>query len=171
MRVTEEQCVQLEKTISNAVLYVEQWTRKELLAIAIDSGSLPLCIPAGNSGYLIGKFKIKQKNDTWLAQNIFNAEKMFFASRSVAVIYALCDHQGYYKLADEILKYNTKVINIIDDLLMYNHYKKSAKRNKDIWRVDHYTIMEDSAKYKLDDAKYQLEKRLHLAKYFKIRWE
>lgn len=171
MCVTTEQCVQMENTINNAVAYVEQWTRKELLSMAIDSSNLPLCIPAGNSCYLIGKFKIKQKNDVWVAQNIFNADKVFFTSRLVAVIYALCDHQGHCKLAEEILKYNIKIINVINDLLMFNHYKKSARRNKDSWRIDYYTIMEDSAKYKLDDAKYQLEKRLHLAKYFKIQWE
>jgi hypothetical protein len=170
MRVTKEQCVQIEKTIDSTVSYIELWTRKELLAMAMDS-NLPLCIPAGKSGYLIGKYKIKKKNDFWIAQNIFNTNMLCFSSRSVAVIYALCDHQGYCKLAEEILRYSTKTINISEDILIYNYYKNSAKRNKDAWRVDHYTIMEDSAKYKLNDAKHQLEKRLHLAKYFKIQWE
>jgi hypothetical protein len=167
--ITNTQTACVEDTVNKAVWYVDQWTKKELLAMVANKSTSPLCIPVGKSGYLIGKYKIKPVNNFWVAQDIFNNTKHVFSSKIVAVIYTLCDHQGHHKIANEILTYDTEIIKILEDLTIYTHLKKSAKVKHDTWRVDHYSIMETSAMFKLEDVKKQLEKSLHLAKYFKIQ--
>ena len=169
MHVTNDQTACVEDTVNKAVWYVNNWTKKELLSIMTNKSISPLCIPAGKSGYLVGKFKVKPINDFWVAQDMFNDSKNFFTSKTVAIIYALCDYQGYSKLANEILKYNAELIKILEDLAIYSRLKKSAKLKGDTWRFDHYSIMETSATFKFEDVKRQLEKSLHIAKYFKIQ--
>ena len=46
--------------------------------------------------------------------------------------------------------------------------KDRARRKKDHWRFDHFDIMQCAAEFELEDARNQLEKTIHLAKYFKI---
>lgn len=161
--------IYIEKTVNEAVSYVNYWTRKELLSILLDeTTTTPLCIKINKLEYMIGKFLVKCVNNFWSVQSIFSKTENIFSNRTVAVIYALCECKKYHKLAQEILKHDTDIIRISEELTLYMHLGKSAKIKHDSWRVDHYSIMESSVRYKLEDAKRHLEKSLHLAKYFKI---
>lgn len=166
--VNDEKYLHVEKTINKTVLYIKQWTRNELLELLENENSTPLCVKINNSKFLIGKFLIKQSGIFWTVQELFTNKKHIFSSRTVAVIYSLCECKHYSKLALEILRHNTNIINLSEDLILYRHLKNTAKNKHDTWKIDHYTIMESSIRYKLKDAKIHLEKSLHLAKYFKI---
>ena len=167
--ITTEHYNAIEKTVNDAVTYIDHWARKELLALASSDVDSPLCIPISKTDYLVGKFTVKQIKDLWTVTNVNNNTEIVFSSKAAAVIYSLCEHKEQHKLAKEILKYNTDIIKLSDDLLIYLHHKKSAKIKHDTWRIDHFYIMEHSARYKLQDARNQLEKILRLAKYFKIQ--
>jgi len=111
---------------------------------------------------------ITRTNDYWSVQGIFSNTHYVFSSRTVAVIYALCECKKYSKLALEILKHDTNIIKLSEELTFYTHRIHAAKIKRDSWKIDHYSIMESSVKYKLKDAITHLEKSLNLAKYFKI---
>ena len=168
-QITNDQYAYIEKTVNETVAYVDQWAQQELLALANANTKTPLCIPMGKTGFLIGKFAVKQIDVNWLLVDTSNNIENIFSSRSSAVIYSLLEYKGQHKFAKEILKYNTDIIKISEDLTTYMYRKNSAKLKHDTWRFDYFYIMENSARYKLEDAKNQLEKSLHLAKYFKIR--
>lgn len=169
--ITKKQVAQIDATINSTVAYIEKWTKKEFLSMVTQTSLTPICVLVSDSEYLISKFKIKLINGTWVACHLFNSNRYIFSSRSIAVIYVICEHRGYYKLAEEILRHNTSMLNIIEDLKIYSYRKNAAAQKNDSWQFAHYAIMEDSAKYKLEDTKKLLEKSLNLAKYFKIQWE
>jgi hypothetical protein len=166
--ISNEHYMHIEQTIDNTVLYIKQWTRTELLSLLSTSTDL-LCIKLNKSTYLIGKFLITQiDNNYWSVQGVSSNDYYIFSSRSIAVIYALCECKRYSKLALEILKHDTNIIKLSEELVFYTYQRNTAKSKHDNWKIDHYGIMESSVTYKLEDAKMQLKKSLHLAKYFKI---
>jgi hypothetical protein len=94
----------------------------------------------------------------------------FFTSQSSAVAYALCNQTGRVRMADEILAKDAKLVELQIKLANYQYNLSFARKKKDYWRVDLFSILTENVIMQLEDAKNQLQKTLNLTKYFKI-WE
>lgn len=161
----------VEENVNQTVNYVKKWKRNELLKIAFNSyNQTPICVQIAKDAYLIGRFGVKRFNDTWQATYISEEKDYYFSKRSSAVLFALCAQTGRYKIANEILLYDSDVLRIKEQLEIYNYKLLLAKQKKDSWRLDYFSILSSRAFYRLQDAKNQLEKTTSLAKYIKI-WE
>jgi hypothetical protein len=168
-QITSTQIAQAEQGVVQAIKYINDWKRRELLSLATTpSKDIPICIPIKKDAYLIGRLGLKRRGDKWVViDSVDNAEYLFI-KRSTAIIYSLCTQTSRQKLACKILQHESSVIKITDDVETFKFRKETARLKRDYWRVDHFDIMENCATYKLEAAKHQLEKSLQLAKYFKI---
>lgn len=161
----------VEENINHTVDYVKKWKRHELIKMAFNTyKQTPVCVQVSRDAYLIGRFGIRRTNNVWQATYIPEEKDYNFSKRTTAVLFALCNQTGRFKLANEILLYDSQVLMIKEQLEMYNHKLLLAKEKKDSWRLDYFSILSSRAFYRLQDAKNQLEKTTSLAKYIKI-WE
>lgn len=167
-----EQVEQLEHSIKQAVQYINDWQRKELLSIAINKqpGSLPVCVPIKKDAYLVGSFGLKRTGRLWEVTSPSNDKVLHFSRRLSGLVYLLCLQTNYGKLAREILQHDNKVVQLLENIELFKHGLEKSRRKQDWWRYDHFTNLLSNAEFRLEDAKNQLEKSIVLAKYFKI-WD
>lgn len=164
----------VNQAINAAVNYVKSWKRNELITLASNppKNTLPVCIPVKRDAYVIGRHGLKKDNGLWTLHTQDYNESHEFVYRSSAVVYSICSQTGRKKLAQEILNSNQEILRLQRRLQEFQYLfdKARRKKDKDYWRLDHYTIMMESAEFAVIDAKNELEKSINLAKYFKI-WE
>lgn len=167
--ITPEHVAQAQQGIEQAIKYINDWKRRELLTmVTTPSKEIPVCVPIKKDTYLIGRMGLKRNGTKWTVIDSIDSAEYQFTKRSTATIYSLCNQTGRMKLAQKILQNESAVIKIAEDVETFKFRKETALRKQDYWRFDHFYIMENSAAYKLEAAKNQLEKSLQLAKYFKI---
>jgi len=161
----------VEQNVNQTVNYINDWKRKELVHLALyKSNKTPVCIPISKNSYLIGKFGMRKTESTWILTNLVEEKNYEFSKRSSAVLYAICYQVGRYKLANEIMLYDSDVLRLRDQSEILKYKLENAIAKKDHWRIDYFNILSTRASFRLQDAKNQLEKTTNLAKYFKI-WE
>lgn len=163
---------QLHQGVEAAVDYIQQWQRDRLLDLALKSkpGQTPICVPINKDNFLIGSHALTRRNRNWLVIHAFDQREILFSSRTSALIYLLCLQKRYGKLADDILRQDSLVLKFSSEVDFFSHNLSRARNRKNWDRVDHLVNLQSNAKFKLLDAKKQLEKSIVLAKYFKI-WE
>lgn len=170
-KATPEHMAQVKQGIEKAVKYINDWKQRELHSMAMNQRTaIPICVPISKTAYLVGRFGVKKHGNVWQVKDSRDMSEYLFGQRSTAIAYALCTQTGHIKLARELLQHDASVARLTEQLTTYVHKRTGAQRKKDYWRVDHFDIMTSTAEFQLEDAKNQLEKTLHLAKYFKI-WD
>lgn len=167
--VLPEQIANIKQQVDKAVQYVDNWKLREIQRMATSQkGPIPICVPIGKTAYIVGLYGVKKDGLIWTTIDSRDNSIHNFSRRASAIVYTLCDQTGHRRLAKDILQHDTDVIKITEELETLTYKKSRALTKKDYWRLDHFHIMSSSAEFRLDDAKHQLEKSMHLAKYFKI---
>lgn len=171
-KVQPEQIQQLSQSIDQAVQYVSDWQRKELInmSMAQTADSLPICIPVGRDRYVVGSYGLQRQAALWQVTKADQIEPVYFSTRSTALLYLLCVQTRHKNLAKEIQQYDTAIIKLREDYDLYTNRLQKARKKKDYWRVDHLVNRSSDIECKLNEAKNQLRKSIDLAKYFKI-WD
>lgn len=171
-KIKPTQVRQLKQGIDQTVQYVNDWQRRELLAMALTkkAQTLPVCIPFDNNTYIVGQYGLERDNDLWLVTSSQDQQQTYFSTKLTALIYLICLQTGRHDLADTINKQDNSMINLAQELSSYKRGQKQAERKKDWWRFDYFNNLASNTEIKLSEAKNQLEKTIVLAKYFKI-WE
>lgn len=166
------QLAQVKQGVVNAVQYITQWQKHELISLSMSQkpGALPVCIPVAKDTYVVGKYGLKRVGKFWQVSSTHSEHKLHFSKRSTALIYLLCIQTKYPKLASEILQQESSIIKLLEELEHYSYSLEKSKRKRDWWRVDHFTNLTSNVEFKLLEARNQLEKSIDLAKYFKI-WD
>ena len=170
-KATPEHLAQVRQGIEKAVNYINDWKKRELHSMAMNQRTaIPICVPISKTAYLVGRFGVKKIGSVWQVTDSRDMKELLFGQRSTAVAYTLCTQTGHIKLARQLMEHDAAVARLTEQLTAYSHKRICAQRKKDYWRMDHFDIMSATAEFQLEDAKNQLEKTLHLAKYFKI-WD
>lgn len=166
----KQQLAEVTQAVNNAASYVKNWKLKELVNMAESKNSVPTCIPIGRNGLLIGKLVIKPATapGEWELIEYNRDYSRFFTSQSSAVAFALCKQTGRIRMADDILAKDAKLVALEIKLANYQYNLTLARKKKDYWRVDLFSILTENLVMQLEDAKNQLQKTLNLTKYFKL---
>ena len=170
IKATPEQIVQIKKGVGQALEYVNKWKRQELgrLIMRPQLGSIPVCVPVKKDTYLVGKYGLTRQGDLWQVTDILNENSAYFSQRTSALVYSICSQTKHFQLGKEVLKQDSKVLHLMQELVQINYNLKNARGKKDWWRVDHYYNLCSEIEHQLKEAKLQLEKTISLAKYFKV---
>ena len=168
-KASPEHMAQVKFGIQQAVDYVNDWKQRELHSMAMNQKTqIPICVPISKTAYLVGRFGVKKIGTMWQAKDSRSLLEYNFSRRTTAIVYTLCEQTGHAKLARDLLHHDTNVVKLTEQLELCVIKKDRARRKKDMWRFDHFDIMHCAAEFELEDARNQLEKTIHLAKYFKI---
>jgi hypothetical protein len=167
-----EQVEQIEKRIDQAVQYIGDWQRRELISIALNKQpkSLPICIPIKKDTFVVGQYGLKRTGKLWEVTSSTSEKILYFSRRLTGLVYLLCLQTNHFKLAKEILQYDNKILLLTEEVEIFRHSIERARRKKDWWRYDLFINLVTHVEFQLEDTKNQLEKSIVLAKYFKI-WD
>lgn len=160
----------IENLVKRAVDYLRQWTGHELETIITQSlkDSRPIIAEIGKQVYLVGHYCIRQVDNKWwqVIYRYSDNDGHYFANRTAAVCYAVCQQTGKLVLADRILKLDQDVGRFLikTDFFKARFYQAQQKNN--LAKVDLFKNRYFEAKIRLTEAQHQLEKSLKSAKYF-----
>lgn len=170
-RFPQEKIEEIKQGIDQAVDYIKEWKRTQLLSLAGKSSTkIPVCIPVKKNTYIMGRHGLTKRGQFWEVYDSSDESTKIFSCRPSAVVYSLSTQTKRYKLAKEVAERDERIINIRSRIDLFRARKESARKKQDYWRYDYFDILCNSEEYHLEDAKNQLGKSLNLAKYFKI-WE
>lgn len=167
-RADPKQVEQINQKIDHAVARVQDWKRKEFARLVENpQGPIPVCYTLTKERMIVGSHGIKKDGAFWHVFDARHGKEFIFSHRSNAVAFSFCSQKGQMSLASDILKFDTKLIKLQDDLSKFQRMMKFAVSKKDYWKYDFYDSMCLNTRYRLEDTKNQLTKSLNLAKYFK----
>lgn len=146
--------------------YIARWTQRELKHI-VKTNRLPICWPLPGGGYLIGRDRIVPENGYWRRLDSGLSVKQLFEERQSAIFYSLCRHIGENQLADDIVKYDSEVRVLRNDVAHYHSSLERSIRQKDCFRINVWAARYDDAKIHLSEAERLLKKSVTKAKYSK----
>lgn len=155
----------LKAVVDRAVSMVGSWTRHELINI-VNNTKLnkhdPIIVPIGKNGYIVGNYAIKKIQNHYKMMYRYNDKELEFNSLSNAVNYSICQHRKQNQTANEILKLDTQIGNL---LIEEQLYQNKIKRVKDMFKKDYYSNRLTQVRSNLNLAKHRLEKTTNQAKY------
>jgi hypothetical protein len=146
--------------------YIARWTQRELRHIA-NNNRLPICWPLPGGGYMIGRDRIVPENGYWRRLDSGSSPKQLFEERQSAIFYCLCRHMGENQIADDIVKYDSEVRVLRNDVAHYNSSLERGIRQKDCFRINVWAARYDDARLHLAEAERLLKKSVAKAKYSK----
>ena len=158
----------LKVAINATAAYINQWTEHEVNSLSIKN-NMPYIYPIDKMGYIIGHFRILNRNNLWhvmIADRTIN----IFTEKLSAVFYVLCEVTKRFKLSSTILLADQEVTRLRNDLVHYEASVKRAKVNKDYTSYDIWLARLADANLRLRAAHEELRKSLNTAKYIKY-WE
>lgn len=141
--------------------YVRHWTREQAQSIAKQE----LVIIPANWGYQVGKYSVREHNQTWLVKNVFNEPVNCFTSKRSAITWCILEQSQLFKTSDRLLAQDIKLSKLIQDSANYNYTKQISKKKRDLFSVDVLDARLAETAVLLESAKNELEKTLNSAKY------
>lgn len=149
--------------------YLKAWTDRELRYLAINK-NLPVCLPIGNHGFLIGRFKLEKIQDNcWRVLDVNNHIVNDFTSKISAASYAFAEHLNYLVLAKNLLKADVAVSKLEIDQHHYQHTIKASLKKQDYFRADLAKLRYLDCSIQLQTARIELQKTINTAKYLKVQ--
>lgn len=161
----------VKTAVESTVKYVKDWKRNQLWEIVkfpvLDN--IPVYLPVQNDAFIIGFHQVRRCEDNlWELYDRKYENTYFFRSKLTAIIFSLCLHKGKDSLANSIIADEELIIRLNNK---QKHIAQLLKRNKnDAWKDEFYKIKQQTLAYKVQDARFRLEKSLTEAKYLKI-WD
>lgn len=160
---------QIEQAADLTTRYLKEWTDRELQNLVINE-KLPVCLPIGNRGFLIGRYKMLQINkDCWRVIDNNDEHLHDFGRKLSAVFYCLTTQLNKLNLAREILVADTKVSKLEVDQDYYTHSLRINLKKQDYFRADLAEMRYMQTKQQLSFAIEELEKTINIAKYLKVQ--
>jgi hypothetical protein len=160
---------QIEQAAEATTQFLKAWTDRELQDLVLNQ-KLPVCLPIGNHGLLVGRYKMMpQGKDCWRVLDN-NGEKVHDFSRKLsAVFYCLTTQINKLNLAREILTADTTVGRLELDQDYYTHTLKTSLKKQDYFKADLAKLRYIQAEHELKFAIRELEKTINTAKYLKVQ--
>ena len=149
--------------------YVKYWTETELQRLTVDE-NLPVCLPLGNRGFLIGPFKVLSVGKhCWRVLDRNDEIVHDFGQKLSAVFYCLATQDNRLNLARNILTADAEVSRLELDQDTYANTRRVSLKKQDYFRADLANMRYINARYQLDYANQELEKTINTAKYLKVQ--
>lgn len=162
----------IENIVDQAVGYLQDWTKKEFLAMLAENskpGADPLIVKFGGQGYLIGNYALQPMNQNWWRVSYrFNDDEIVFSNKMAALCYILYRRDNRYHQADQVLKNDAEVCRWTVKSEQYYYRFKQARKKKKFEKSDLFLDRYQETVFKLNQSKALLEKSLRSAKYFKM---
>jgi hypothetical protein len=160
---------QVETAAEVTTQYLKSWTDKQLQNLVFNE-NVPVCLPIGNHGFLIGRFKMYKINkDCWRLLDYNGEQVNDFGRKLSAVFYALVTQVNQLPLASKLLTWDTLVAKLEVDQDFYLHTIKSSLQKQDYFRADMAQTRHLNTKMQLAIAVEELEKTINTAKYLKVQ--
>jgi hypothetical protein len=149
--------------------YLKAWTDRELRYLAINK-NIPVCLPIGDHGFLIGRYKLEKLHDNcWRVSDINNCVINDFTSKISAASYAFAEHLNHLNLARSLLKADSVVSKLEIDQYYYQNTIKISLKKQDYFRADLAKLRYLDCNLQLQSARRELEKTINTAKYLKVQ--
>jgi hypothetical protein len=149
--------------------YLKYWTDKELKRLTIDE-NLPVCLPLGNRGFLIGSYKVLSVGQhCWRVLDRNDELVHDFGRKLSAVFYCLTTQANKLNLARDIMTTDARVSRLEIDQDNYANSRKLNLKKKDYFRADLANMRYINNRYQLHYANEELEKTINTAKYLKVQ--
>jgi hypothetical protein len=149
--------------------YLKAWTDRELRYLTIHQ-KVPVCLPIGDTGFLIGRYKLEKIKETcWRVVDANGMLVSDFTSKISAVCYALAGHLNHINLANMLLKADTAVSKLEMDQEYYQHTMRLNLKKQNYFKADLANFRYLDCKIKLQVAKTELQKTINTAKYLKVQ--
>ncbi len=149
--------------------FLKEWTDRELRYLALNK-KLPVCLPIGDHGFLIGKFRLEKIQDNcWRVKNNNDVAVSDFTSKISAVCYAFAEHLNHTTLARNLLKVDNLVSKLEMDQQYYQHTIRTNLKKQDYFRADLAKLRYLDCNFQLQTARRELEKTINTAKYLKVQ--
>ena len=160
---------QIEQAADLTTRYLKEWTDRELQNLVINE-KLPVCLPLGNRGFLIGRYRMYPVGKhTWRVLDNNQEFVHDFSRKLSAVFYCLTTQLNKLNLAREILTADTAVGKLELDQDYYMYSIKNYTKKQDFFRVDLAKLRYIQAQHQLRFANQELEKTINTAKYLKVQ--
>lgn len=141
--------------------YVRHWTKEQAQSIAKQE----LVIIPATWGYQVGKYSVRERNQTWDVKNRFDELVKCFTSKRSAITWCILEQSQLFKTSDKLLAQDTRLSKLMQDSANYNYTRQAAIKKQDLFAVDVINARIAETAMLLDLAKNELEKTLNSAKY------
>lgn len=159
---------QVEQAADLTTQYLKLWTEKELKRLTIDQ-KLPVCLPNGNHGFLIGKYHMRSiRSNCWRVLDHNEEFVHDFARKLSAVFYCFATQANKIGLADKILNADIRVGKLESEQDFYTYTRQQSLKKKDYFRLDLANSRSVNAGMQLSEAIEELEKTINTAKYLQV---
>lgn len=149
--------------------YLKEWTDRELRNLALNK-NLPVCLPVGNHGFIIGKFRLEKLRDNcWRVIDLNGETVNDFTSKVSAACYAFAEHLNHLKLSASLLKADILVSKLELDQDHYKHTLKTNLKKQNYFKADLAKLRYLDCNAQLELARKELEKTINTAKYLKVQ--
>ena len=160
---------QVEQAAKATTEYLKSWTDRELQHL-VQEQKIPVCLPIGDRGFLIGRYKMMQINkECWRVIDNNGENLNDFSRKLSAVFYCLTSQLNKLNLAREILVADTTVSKLEIDQDYYRYTMRVSLKNHDYFRADLAQMRYIQAQHQLRFANQELEKTINIAKYLKVQ--
>lgn len=160
---------QVEQAAKATTEYLKNWTKKELNNLTIKQ-NVPVCLPLGDRGFLVGRFRIEEINQhCWRVLDINGDTVCDFGRKLSAVFYCLTTQLQHYNLAYDLLKIDHLVSKLEQDKEFYTRSVECNEKKQDYFRADVARIRCIDVEYQLKPALEELQKTINRAKYLKVQ--
>lgn len=149
--------------------YLKAWTDRELRYLAV-SKNIPVCLPIGNHGFLVGRYKLEKIRDNcWRVLD--NSDRVIhdFTSKISAASYAFAEHLNHLNLARSLLTADSAVSKLEIEQDHYQNTIKISVKKQDYFRADLAKLRYLNCNMQLQTARRELEKTINTAKYLKVQ--
>lgn len=147
--------------------YVVEWTTSEARRLLRQE----LVITETARGYQVGKFTVENSGVTWIVNDQWGALINYFSCKKSAIIWCLLSQTGKLTASQKLLKEDSLVNKLSQDITYYTFGKQRALKNGDYFKADLCDARLTSTALPLSRARDDLEKTLNSAKYLKGIWE
>lgn len=160
---------QIEQAADATTQFLKAWTDRELQDLVLNQ-KIPVCLPIGDRGFLIGRYRMYPVGKhTWRVLDNNHEFVHDFSRKLSAVFYCLTTQLNKLNLAREILTADTAVGKLELDQDYYMYSIKNYTKKQDFFRVDLAKLRYIQAEHELRFANQELEKTINTAKYLKVQ--
>lgn len=160
---------QVEQAADATTQFLKAWTDRELQDLVLNQ-KIPVCLPIGDRGFLIGRYRMHLiGKHTWRVTDNNQEFVHDFSRKLSAVFYCLTTQLNKLNLARSILLADTAVGKLELDQDYYMYSIKNYTKKQDFFRVDLAKLRYIQAQYELQYANQELEKTINTAKYLKVQ--
>lgn len=160
---------QIEQAAEATTAYLKDWTTKELRNIRLTE-NVPVCIPIGKHGFLVGKYHVENINgECWRVLDHNQEEVHNFCRKLSAIYYCVANELRMYGLARQLQMSDSLVSKLELDQDYYQHTIKVSLKKQDYFRADVAKLRQINTQYALRPALEELQKTINIAKYLKVQ--